>query len=202
MNEYDGTFVCVEGIDGSGKGTLIEKLRKENEFSESLFTQEPSSFFYGHSIRDRLRVEDEPSPADFFAFLADRYQHCTESIKPTLQSGRNVICDRYALSTFAYQTKVLDEELGIIDPIQYIQEMSYHFTIEPDLYLYLSVDVDTALERIDTKEKYEDKESLVEAKRIYDYLASEKPNVVTIDGEKNSDEVFQIAKTHINGIFD
>lgn len=189
MNKYDGNLIAIEGIDGSGKGTLISNLKAtfENN-SDVVFTAEPSDNFYGNKIRERLTSDEEPSPADFFAFLADRYQHCQE-IEEYLKSGKTVITDRYDMSTYAYQSKVLDEQLGIIDPEKYIDEMTYHFTIEPDLYIFLSIDVGQALERVNSEEKYEKRERLKEASRMYHHMFSQKENVFTLSGTSTKKEI-------------
>lgn len=195
MNDYDGTLIAAEGLDGSGTSTLIDNLKEEYSDNDGfVFTKEPSDLYYGQAVRERLSMENDATPADFFAFLADRYQHCDEVIEPALEDGKTVITDRYALSTYAYQSKVLDDELGIIDPAKYIDEMTYHFTIEPDLYIYLSIDVDTALSRIAADEKYEKRERLEEAKRIYDYVVHEKDNVKRISGKWDEEEIFEEVK--------
>lgn len=200
MNEYDGILVAIEGLDGSGGTTLINNLKEEYKSNdEFVFTQEPSNGYYGEVIRENLSSENNATPADFFAFLADRYQHCDEVIEPALEEGKTVITDRYALSTYAYQSKILDEELGIINPTKYIDEMTYHFTIEPDIYLYLDVDVDTALDRSERDEKYEKRDRLEEAKRIYDYSCREKENIMRIPGIWDEEAVFEEAKLWIEG---
>lgn len=200
MNDYDGTLIAAEGLDGSGTSTLIDNLKEEySDNDDFIFTKEPSDLYYGKAVRERLSMENDATPADFLAFLADRYQHCDEVIEPALEEGKVVITDRYALSTYAYQSKVLDEELGIIDPAKYIDEMTYHFTIEPDLYLYLSVDVATSIERSQGDEKYEMPDKLKEAKRIYDYKCDEKENVIRIPGTWDEEGVFEEAKSWIEG---
>lgn len=121
MNDYDGTLIAAEGLDGSGTSTLIDNLKEEYSDNDGfVFTKEPSDLYYGQAVRERLSMENDATPADFFAFLADRYQHCDEVIEPALEDGKTVITDRYALSTYAYQSKVLDDELGIIDPAKYL----------------------------------------------------------------------------------
>lgn len=197
MNNYEGTLVCVEGIDGSGKGTLIDNLK--NEYPNAIYTQEPSDGFYGQAVRERLSSEHDSTPADFYGFLADRYQHCENVIVPALEDGKTVITDRYDLSTYAYQSKILDEELDIIDPIQYIDEMTYHFTVVPDLYIYINVDVDVALSRIEPEDKYEKEENLKEAKRIYDWFAENRESVTEINSTFR-EEIFEKSKTEIENL--
>lgn len=205
MNSYEGTLVALEGIDGSGTSTLTKNLRRgmdrKGYYSlplDAIYTEEPSDNRYGGFVRDSLESDSEPSVADFFTFLADRVRHTQNTIEPQLSRGAAVISDRYALSTYAYQSKVLDEQLGLVDPFQYIDELTGHFTIPADLYIYLDIDVDLAMERVgDDTDKYEQRERLEEAKRVYDYFAEEKDNVHVIPGDKSEWKIHEEAKTVI-----
>lgn len=196
-NTYNGKLVAAEGIDHSGKTTVIENLQHElgNNWH---YTKEPSDGKYGQYVRETLSDNHNPSPADFYLFLADRYEHCNNVIRPTLEHGTNILCDRYHLSTFAYQSRVLDEQLKIIDPFKYIEEMTGHFVIEPDLTIYVDIPVDVALQRMDDDaEKYEKKERLTEAKRVYDYFADAKDHVVRVDGTMSEENVLGAAMHHV-----
>lgn len=199
MNNYEGSFICFEGIDGAGKSVVIEMLKNKYEENDDIvFTQEPSNEFYGQAVRQRLASEHDVTPADFFAFLADRYQHVENTVIPALKDGKTVISDRYALSTYAYQTKVLDEAFPhMAKPKQYIEEMTFPYTVEPEEYFYLKVSVNTALDRIEPEEKYEKRERLEEAKRMYDYLSEEKENVTTIHGEMHEEKLFNTVLTYL-----
>lgn len=100
-------FLTVEGIEGSGKSTLISALaeRLEAEGKPVLCTREPGGCPLGTQIRPLLlRVDQKPDPmAELFLFLADRAQHVAEVIRPALAAGTQVLCDRYADSTITYQ---------------------------------------------------------------------------------------------------
>ena len=100
-------FLTVEGIEGAGKSTFIGLL--ENELTKRgvnfLRTREPGGCALGQQIRPLLldvsqKVSDR---AELFLFLADRAQHVADTIRPALERGQWVICDRYADSTIAYQ---------------------------------------------------------------------------------------------------
>jgi dTMP kinase len=101
-----GLFIVFEGIDGTGKSTqlhlLAEKLRQLNY--AVVATREPTNGPYGKKIRelfvDRGVVSREE---ELELFIADRDQHVKETIAPALEDGCVVICDRYYLSTLAYQ---------------------------------------------------------------------------------------------------
>lgn len=101
-----GLFIVFEGIDGTGKSTqlhlLVEKLRQLGY--AVVATREPTDGPYGQKIRelftDRGAVTHEE---ELELFIADREQHVAEVIGPALKDGCVVICDRYYLSTIAYQ---------------------------------------------------------------------------------------------------
>ncbi len=100
-------FITVEGIEGSGKSTLIASLTERLEATgiSCLVTREPGGCGLGEHLRRILlestrRLDDR---AELFLFLADRAQHVAEVVRPSLSRGEWVICDRYADSTVAYQ---------------------------------------------------------------------------------------------------
>ncbi len=100
-------FITLEGIEGSGKTTLIENLadvfRTLNH--EVLVTREPGGCALGRELRGLLLNPETKisSEAELFLFLADRAQHVAEVIRPALDRGVVVLCDRYADSTVVYQ---------------------------------------------------------------------------------------------------
>ena len=105
--KVEPVFITLEGIEGSGKTTLIENLadvfRTLNH--EVLVTREPGGCALGRELRQMLlNPETEICPeAELFLFLADRAQHVAEVIRPALKRGEVVLCDRYADSTVVYQ---------------------------------------------------------------------------------------------------
>lgn len=200
-NDYPGFLFALEGIDGAGTTTVSEGLERRHDTSNFIFTQEPSHGEYGRFVRENLTGENNVSPADFYSFLADRYDHCENLIEPALKEDKTVVTDRYALSTYAYQSKVLDEDLDVIDPFSYIEDMTYHFTIEPDAYFYIDLPVEKAIERKDDiSDKYETRERMTEAKRIYDYFAEEKENVIRVPGQWSESEIIEEVDMYINGM--
>jgi dTMP kinase len=101
-----GFFIIFEGIDGTGKSTqlhlLAEKLKQLDYAVVS--TREPTNGPYGKKIRE-LFVDRTAATLEeeLELFIADRDQHVQEVIAPALADGSIVICDRYYLSTVAYQ---------------------------------------------------------------------------------------------------
>ena len=100
-------FLTVEGIEGAGKSTFISLL--EDTLAklgvDFLHTREPGGCALGRQIRPLLLDASQKvsGRAELFLFLADRAQHVAETIRPALEAGRWVVCDRYADSTIAYQ---------------------------------------------------------------------------------------------------
>src|SRR5256884_1462809 len=101
-------FITFEGIEGSGKSThlrhLAEHLRARG--SRVVETREPGGTAAGAAIR-RLLLGPDAAPltplAELFLYCADRTQHVREVIRPALDAGQVVLCDRFSDSTLAYQ---------------------------------------------------------------------------------------------------
>lgn len=99
-------FVTFEGIDGAGKSTLIAALKSqlEREGFSVVVTREPGAGALGGSIRNLILNGGHISArAELFLFLADRSEHVSTLIRPALQAGKIVLCDRFADSTVVYQ---------------------------------------------------------------------------------------------------
>lgn len=193
---WDGTFITVEGIDGSGKTTIVNELIRELGAHR---TQEPSEFWTGEQVRKALKEETNPF-TDFFLFMADRHHHIEEFILPTLRRGDMVISDRFTDSTRAYQTYQLEEEFNELEQIpasHWIEQVMDPWNIEPDLTLYLDVSVETGLERCDEEEKYEQAKVLNTVRSNYEIIAQSNDRVVRIDAEQEPKEVFKDALSAI-----
>ena len=140
-------FVTVEGVEGAGKSTLMGLLAFELEKRKLPFvrTREPGGCGLGAKIRPLLldvssRVD---SRAELFLFLADRAQHVAEVIRPALERGEWVLCDRYADSTIAYQG------YGRGMDVERLQALNDDATggLWPDRTLLLDLPVETGLAR-------------------------------------------------------
>ncbi len=100
-------FVVVEGIECSGKSTLLRSLaeRLRSEGGDVLVTREPGGTPLGEAVRaialDRSIVAG--AMAEALLMNAARAQHVAAAIRPALEAGRTVLCDRYVDSTLAYQ---------------------------------------------------------------------------------------------------
>ena len=181
-------FISFEGIEGSGKSTAQRLLAEHLQGLgyDPLLTREPGGCALGRSLRPILldaRTRGLSSRAELYLFLADRAQLVAEVIRPALEAGQTVLCDRYADSTLAYQGygRGLDPE-----HLRRINDMATG-GLMPDLTLLLDLPVHCGLERAGLRNREEgtvlsegrfDAESLEFHERVrqgYRSLAAEEP---------------------------
>jgi dTMP kinase len=138
-----GLFVVFEGIDGTGKSTQLHLLADELQqlCYAVVATREPTDGPFGQKIRE-LFVDREAVSYDeeLELFVADRDQHVQEVIAPALRDGCVVVCDRYYLSTVAYQGA------NGIDP-EFIMKKNKGFPV-PDLAIILEIEPAQGIYRI------------------------------------------------------
>ena len=99
-------FVTLEGPEGAGKSTLARSLaaRLEAGGHEVVVTREPGAGPFGGGVRRLLLEGEAMTPwAEVFLFLADRADHVATLVRPALERGAWVVCDRHADSTVVYQ---------------------------------------------------------------------------------------------------
>jgi dTMP kinase len=99
-----GKFIILEGGEGSGKTTIGERLKRE--FPDIVYTQDPGGTAVGERVRVLLMSDATHGievTTELLLFLAGRAQLVSEIIKPALDSGKNVVSNRFGLSTIAYQ---------------------------------------------------------------------------------------------------
>ena len=143
-----GRFITFEGVEGCGKSTQMARLRawmEEGGFPV-LATREPGGTKVGEGIRELLltpRDEGLDAATELLLYEADRAQHVSEVIRPALEAGVHVLCDRFFDSTTAYQAfgRGLDEEM-----VRELNRMASGGII-PDLTLLFSVSIEEGLDR-------------------------------------------------------
>jgi dTMP kinase len=115
-----GLLVTFEGIEGSGKTTQVglTKAFIEEQGYPCLATQEPGGVPLGHEIRRLLLDKDDvriDPLAELFLLEANRAQHVVEVIRPALEKGLVILCDRYTDATIAYQGAGRGVEVTLIE---------------------------------------------------------------------------------------
>ena len=145
-----GTFVTLEGGEGSGKSTQLAALARlaEGEGVELVSCREPGGTQLGEGVRGLLFGRDaetaDPAPeAELLLFGAARAQLVAEVIRPALERGALVICDRFADSTTAYQHFGRGLDRGLVDGVNAAATGG----LVPDLTVLLDLDPAEGLER-------------------------------------------------------
>ena len=188
-------LISFEGGDGAGKSTLIQKIYDDlnAQGQDVLLTRAPGGTMTGELIRHLLLHHDEKdiSPrCELFLFLADRAQHVQEVILPALQQKRIVLCDRFNDSTVAYQGGARGFDLDWIRKLCLFATQN----LEPDITLYLDIDPEEALKRVNRSKDRIEKEALEFHKKIrgaYLEIAKKEPKRFhVIDASRNPDDVF------------
>ena len=141
-----GCLITFEGSEGCGKSTqiqiLVETLKTKNR--PFLLTREPGGTRLGENIRHLLKFATAGKgmvpEAELLLFCASRAQHYHELIKPAIQAGRVVICDRFLDSTTVYQGLARGIPLPLIEAAHQITLGDFR----PDLTLLLDMDAEKA----------------------------------------------------------
>jgi dTMP kinase len=176
-----GLFVTFEGVEGSGK-TTVAKAIAENLRQKGLtvvVTAEPGTTSVGRQIRQLLATVDERTAwTETFLFLADRAEHVAKVIKPALERGEIVLCDRFTDSTIAYQG------FGLGLPLEWLTQLNSIATngLVPDLTLLLDIEPEAGLKRSRQETVFE-RRSLDFHQRVrwgYLWLAKQEPHRVKV----------------------
>lgn len=140
-----GLFIVLEGGEGCGKTTLADKLVNyyENKGFNIIYTREPGGEDNAEKIRDIAVNGNCDGMTSLLLFSAARNLNLNNTIRPALEKGYIVICDRFALSTLVYQTTMGVKEKDI----QSINNIVTKSTL-PDLEIVLDVEAKTGLDRV------------------------------------------------------
>ena len=183
VSEAGRMFIVMEGIDGSGKTTVVRRLKEhfESEGRKVITTAEPTDGAIGRLVGDTDGLTPE---TEALLFTADRAYH-TEQIKGWLADGYTVITDRYLGSTLAYQSAA-----GM--DYQWLRSINSKATIEPDITILMDIDPEAALERIGRRgegmSRFERLGYQRKVRETYRKIAGEY-GYVTVDASRPIDEV-------------
>ena len=199
-----GKFITFEGIDGSGKTTQINLLEQKliKEGISPLILREPGGTRLSERIRqillDRKNI-NLSSVAESLLFVAARAQLVSDQIKPALEQGKYVICDRFIDSTVAYQG------YGRRLNVEYLEQLNNYATdnIHPDITIILDINPEKAALRkqSDTPDRMEDIgiEFFLRVQQGYYEIANRySKRCVIIDGNLSENKVFELVMKEVN----
>jgi dTMP kinase len=184
-------FVTFEGADGSGKSTQAELLRERlaEEGLEVVLTREPGGTELGERARELvLNGPHMGAWAEAALFAASRAEHVEAVIRPALERGAAVVCDRYVDSSLAYQG--IARGLGVDAVLQLNLEVTGGLL--PDVTFLLLVDPGVAAARWTDADRLESEGDALQAKvdAAYRELAERFPErIVPVDGSRDQAEI-------------
>ena len=201
-----GKFYALEGGEATGKTTTSKALKDllTKDGYEVIITREPGGIASAESIRDNIMNFEIDSKTELFLYLASRREHLVKKIIPALEEGKIVICDRFYLSSLAYQG--CGRELGI-ESVRNLNDFMCE-GILPDLNVLIDIPVNVSKER---KAKVKDINRLDlendsfhnRVREGYNRLVNEnKDNIVMVDGTQTTEdminEIYSIIKKDLD----
>jgi thymidylate kinase len=195
-------FITFEGGEGAGKTTLIKQIVHEltSRNLPLITTREPGGTPLGEEIRRLLLEPSALSPyAELSLFLASRAQHIAQVIRPSLAENKIVLCDRFNDSSIAYQGAA--RGLGVEQVSKTCAFISQN--LKPDLTLYLDLDPQIGLSRIQQRSKDRiEAEALafhISIRNAFHDLAKQEPERLRLlDASQPPEKVFEDAMKWVN----
>jgi len=194
-----GLFISFEGVEGSGKSTLMESLarRLEDRGHRVVRTREPGGTVAGERIRKLVldtRHDGLNAHSELFLMLAARAQVVSEIIRPALLEGRWVLCDRYGDASTAYQGA--GRGLGI----ERVEELNRMATdgLQPEFTFLVDLDPEEGRRRMGDRARdrmeQEAPDFHMRVREGYLVLARRHPHrFVTLDGSLGPEELLELA---------
>jgi len=189
-------FITIEGIEGVGKSTNISAIKGflEQHQIDYVLTREPGGTFLAEAIRELLlkdHQENVDPVTELLLMFAARSQHLTEVIRPALEQGTWVLCDRFTDATYAYQgggRGLGSDKIAILENL--VQE-----ELRPDLTIILDLEPQLGLARVAKRgdlDRFEKQqlEFFDKVRKVYLKRASEEPErCVVVDASQKLDQV-------------
>lgn len=188
-----GLFITLEGADGCGKTTQLNLLKEylTSRGYEIVVTREPGGKGLGEKLREiLLNYDGEVSDrCEAFLYLADRAQNIDTIIKPAINSGKIVLCDRHTDSSVAYQGYGREQN---IDNINMLNELAVN-GVHPDLTIVFDIDTETSMARVGAEKDRLESAGIEFHKRVRNgYLEIAKKNpqrIKVVDASQTIEDV-------------
>ncbi|HEV8462022.1 MAG TPA: dTMP kinase [Gaiellaceae bacterium] len=196
-------FVTFEGVDWSGKSTQAELLAAwlREQGRTVLHTREPGGTPVGEAVRNVVLHGHDMAPwAEAALYAAARADHVEHAIRPALERGEDVVCDRYIDSSVAYQG--VARGLGK----DRVRELNLTVTrgLEPERTFLVLLDPATARSRAGSDRDRIEREGDDFMQRVdegYRSLATAFPNrIVALDGARSADAIAEEVREHVRAL--
>ncbi len=198
MTSKKGTFIVIDGGDGSGTTTVSKEIVKAIGWG-AVYTREPGGSPYAEKIRDLILSDDAKmtdAETQFALFWAARRDHIRKVIEPALAEGKVVICDRFDSSTYAYQI-VAHGQNQLADLFWQVRD-TFLGECVPDAYILLDVDPEVGIARAHSrgeKLNHLDKKKLDfhkgVAKGLHEFITNKVDGGIVIDASQSLESVIQ-----------
>jgi dTMP kinase len=207
MNKLaQGLFISIEGIDGAGKSTHVDFIRRylEQHGLTVVVTREPGGTLFGEKIRDLLLHNQEPlhNITELLLMFASRQQLIHEVIAPNLRNGGCVLADRFVDASIAYQGG--GRKLGV-DKVQQLIDL-LEPCLKTDLTLLFDVPLAVAKQRLTTNQKKDriEREADIFFKRVqeayYAIVAKEPRRVKLVKTDQSIAETEAQIRQHLDSL--
>jgi dTMP kinase len=193
-------FVTFEGIDGSGKTTQARLLaeRLEREGVDVVLTREPGGTPLGEAVRDLVLHGEHVAPwAEVALYAAARAQHVDQVIRPALERGATVVCDRYVDSSAAYQGGA--RRLGVDTVLEL--NLTVVGGLMPDRTVLVEISPETAAARVGGTGDRIERDGVAlwarAAEAYRDLATRDRRRYVIVDGTRPVDELAEEIHGHL-----
>ena len=201
----NGLFITFEGADGCGKSTQLRFLAEylEGLGIDVVRTREPGGCPVAEKIRDILLDTNSEMDAvtEALLYAAARAAHVRQVVRPALESGHVVLCDRFIHSSLAYQG--YGRQLGE-DLIRQINTAAIDGCM-PDVTVFINIRPERAFLRMNENKVHDrlESENMAFHQRVYDGFTalSKGPNIISIDAQGTKQETHAIIVHRLNPLF-
>ena len=201
-----GLFIAFEGADGCGKSTQVRFLTKylKEQGVDVLSTREPGGCPVSERIRDIVLdrdVENMSAQTEALLYAAARAQHVYEVIRPAVEAGRVVLCDRFIFSSLAYQG--YGRQLGV-DEVRAINEFAITGCM-PDITVFINIPPERAFERMNELKVHDriEREDISFHERVFRGFIelSKSEEIMLIDASGTKFETHELIKQKLMPVF-
>lgn len=199
MSKGKARFIVIEGLDGSGKTEVINRLKKD--FSSFLYTREPGGTVFGEMVRNVLldsKSKNVPPLPMLLGFVSSRASHVQELIIPSLKKGVNVVSDRFDASTFSFQ--LFGQQNLSLEKIFWFLRKNILAELSVN-YIYLRITPEIARSRSKNRDgnNHFDNQTRKYHQRVFDGYESffKKVKCYKVDASKDKESVYTDVYMHV-----